>query len=336
MSALSRDVELRGHIAPSEIEPLCAMACDPSVLRWRVRGEACAALRFAAGDPAAEEAACAALAQTVVGAATRRTDLGKEWTRRDLPIALVILGAVVTTACVSYPDLRDPFVLLAGTHCLSWPVILIAFAAFEARMAGRMDWVRMQALRSLLALGKPEAVSAVLRACCGGSGDLKTAARKGVEPLLRAVPEDGYGKFGPAVADMLTLVEESTGDLQDACLQALARVGDGRAVEPLERMVDRRRAGGASGADPVVAAIEGMLPVLRERRRMGMAVSRLVRPADRPDDADATLLRPAQPSAPHGAGLLVRPVEESAALPPKQPEDGVGTRERSVHERNDT
>ncbi|MBM3493668.1 MAG: hypothetical protein FJX72_05005 [Armatimonadetes bacterium] len=309
---LIRGVEERGSLTPEECEALCALASDPSVLRWRIRGEACRALRFAAGRSGLEERACAALSATLASAATIRKDLGIQWIRRDLPIT-----ASVIIALAVFADMRgviwDMWMLVAVGALAFWPAVLVLVTIFESVTQTHLEWVRLQALESVCVLGRPEAAGAVLRACVAGGLRLRAAARRRAGAIVRAIPADGYGRYGSCVLDLTTLARESAGSLGDACIEALERVGDGRAVEPLERLGARLRSGGATSDTPVVQAIERALIVLRERRRVGMARAHLVRPAQRPADDANVLLRPVTASPSEDAGLLVRPASAPEA-----------------------
>src|SRR5579871_5772358 len=77
-------------------------------------------------------------------------------------------------------------------------------------------------------------------------------------------------------------------DLVLAVLDALSKVGDGRAVTSVERVAAHGRTA------PLREAAQRVLPILQERRQRERDAARLLRAADAPHMPDDVLLRPAQ------------------------------------------
>jgi len=86
--------------------------------------------------------------------------------------------------------------------------------------------------------------------------------------------------------------------LQNAIINALARAGDGTAVEPLERI--RRIA-----TPEFRELIDEALPILRQRRQQERDASRLLRPSD--GAGSAVLLRPMAGVESQSSETLLRP-----------------------------
>ena len=83
-------------------------------------------------------------------------------------------------------------------------------------------------------------------------------------------------------------------------LEALGKIGDGRAVYTVERLAAR----GKSSAIRQAAA--QILPILQERQRAENAPGVLLRAANRPGSDVNNLLRPAEEAAPTDPQQLLR------------------------------
>jgi hypothetical protein len=141
----------------------------------------------------------------------------------------------------------------------------------------------------------------------------------------------GYGLYGSAVPDMARLALDSQGALRLACVEALERVGDGRALESMQKLAARLEGRGADVDVDLREAVSRAVAVLTERRRREGDVSRLVRPAMRPDD-EGLLLRPAGPTSPGEDRLLLRPAGDAGEdeAPEAQLHDQAETRRARV------
>jgi hypothetical protein len=91
-------------------------------------------------------------------------------------------------------------------------------------------------------------------------------------------------------------------------LEALGRVGDGRAVLPVERLEKKGRTA------QIRRAAAAILPILRDRQDKENAHATLLRASTTPNDAPNVLLRPAH-FVQDGSPLeLLRPVDNSPPL----------------------
>jgi hypothetical protein len=86
-------------------------------------------------------------------------------------------------------------------------------------------------------------------------------------------------------------------------VHALGKVGDGRAIPPVERLAKR----GVTSA--IRAEAERVLPILKERLRKEREASSLLRASLAPDSPTDILLRPAQDVGASDPQQLVRSVE---------------------------
>ena len=307
--ALVRGVEERGAITPDECDRLCALARDPSVMRWRLRADACLALRFACGDPALADRAARALAEVLDLGQDLNSGCALQFVQRWLTASLGFAALMVLAFGENPLDLWSVWPPVAAALFVSVGPVACASMAIEVT---RLSWVRLKALEAMRDLAQPGAAPIVLKACFYSSWRSLRAARRAAEPILRAIPAEGYGLFGSAVLDMARLALDSRGSLQLACVEALERVGDGRALDPILKLAARLEQQGARADVELRDAVDRAVTVLRERRIREGDVSRLVRPAMRPDDEDR-LLRPAGPGAPAETGLLLRPANDGDA-----------------------
>jgi len=130
--------------------------------------------------------------------------------------------------------------------------------------------------------------------------------RKSLSPALKAhlprVQATDRAQFTPEVMDALVkALDGKDRDLTLAILKALEQIGDGRALEAVERLASK------SKDARVRQAAEECLPALRESAEIARQSAILLRPAEAP--ADATLLRPAGKGEAEEA-LLLRPADQ--------------------------
>ncbi|HLK57208.1 MAG TPA: hypothetical protein VKU00_11615 [Chthonomonadaceae bacterium] len=111
------------------------------------------------------------------------------------------------------------------------------------------------------------------------------------ETLVRVLPEltsAYYGHLRPlTVPNLCRLLQSGGPALVKQVLIALGKVGDGRALRPVEALAKQQN------GSPLRNIIEEVLPILQERKRMEDAPRNLLRASDQPFATLEVLLRPA-------------------------------------------
>ncbi len=287
-----------GGPTDAEVDRLLDMARDSRMWRWRERAAACWYLGRTkhAGDWRRQVAQALAdiLGDTDSG---RRQRSARAWIRTALCLALVL---VMLGPLGLDPD-DPPAVLIEG-------LMLLAAALFPPLVSGeieraRLDWVRCNAALGLEALAYPELLAQVVHAVGERRDDLRLPAWRAACTMLRATTPAHYGHLGGAVTDVCDFLRSRDPATLVVVIDALGRFGDGRAVAPIESLLQRQDL-----PPEAVEAAEKALPVLRLRREQEGSDARLLRPAASPEDG-ATLLRPAAGAGPGDEELLLRPAD---------------------------
>ncbi len=217
--------------------------------------------------------------------------------------------------------------LVVGAILIAIPLLPIALASIVHKESVKAK-LRLAALGALGNLADPFAVGLVAGLFADSDNAVAHAARATLPTILESVREEHYGLLPrdatPALCDALEF-----GDHIHAVrvLEALGRAADGRAAEPVQRLIELpyswqrwselRRAPGAVQA--VVSAAERVLPVLLKRRSQENHASRLLRPVESPGAPEDILLRPAGAASAVPEEQLLRP--SSAAKPIGQADD---------------
>ncbi len=189
---------------------------------------------------------------------------------------------------------------LGGT-LLSAPLVYPFSKAIEADC---LNQVRAAAARALGRLEIPESVGPLAETIASrvAAPRLKRAAESALPEAARALTSAHYGRLGAAITPSLCRVAHHRSEgLAAHALAALAKVGDGRALEEVRRIAKR----GPSRLRPWA---ERALPILEERHRRENAPKTLLRAAEAATDDD--LLRPAGASGYEDPDSLLRPSED--------------------------
>jgi len=180
---------------------------------------------------------------------------------------------------------------------LSLPVV-VPFSLMADKLRARAE--RAEAAESLGLLRAREGVPALLRAAFDLTPGVRAAAEAALLRALPALGPDQYGAVAPDVTPNLVGLLGRAEPLALAALEALEKVGDGRALAAAE-------AACRGGRSPTVrAAAAALVPLLRERARRERAPWSLLRAAH--PESPASLVRPAR-SAGSEVEALVRPAE---------------------------
>lgn len=154
-------------------------------------------------------------------------------------------------------------------------------------------------VRSVGDLGFPESISSVARAY--RYGPLRDSAGRGLQQLTANLFPEHYGALRaqtiPSLAEALLIADEST---TLVILKALTCIGDGRAINAVERLAQRPH------TPEIGEAVTALLPILRQRDEESRSQSQLLRAGEVPETADQELVRPAASTNDAEPELLLR------------------------------
>jgi HEAT repeat protein len=167
---------------------------------------------------------------------------------------------------------------------------LVSVHVFNRVAAGEREELEVAALQALAALDDKRALSAVTALAVGPNTRASQAALLTLRALLPLVSAEDDEHF-PAqarrqlVRALMVAAGSSQPEAAVEIVRALEHVGDGEAVEAVERVAQR---GSAPGLRREAARV---LPILRARKRRERAAAHLLRAATSPDDPAEELLR---------------------------------------------
>jgi HEAT repeat protein len=187
---------------------------------------------------------------------------------------------------------------------------------------------RREAASALSRISDKRAVNVLAIAYASGDESTRKVAGEGLVrllPLLAASDAGLVDDRGMAALIGMLNRRNINAPLVVAVLKALQQVGDGRAVQAVERMrtmprpvnfiaarADRWfRAGMAAELRKVTDAAEECLPYLRIRAEQQRLRETLLRPSERPATERDLLLRPLMTAAPGNDELLLRPTGQA-------------------------
>lgn len=218
--------------------------------------------------------------------------------RRESPMTLVMLVAFPCMMAVRFVD-RHSFIL---------DICLAAYFIAIALLLG-VHWMNYQE--------RPALFRVIWRNRCGLANlfesvhsyndKVRVESRKALIELLPKVTGQDISYIDATVrAHMHQALLNQPPSLVLPLLKALEIIGDGRDIEPVQRLA-RYRMGMAAKSVGVRKAANELLPILRERAEEERVSGKLLRPSDRPEEEG--LLRPASTGAEGEAETLLRAVE---------------------------
>ena len=230
---------------------------------------------------------------------------------------LALIVAVVSPSLCKGSDDCSGFGLYFGSMALIIFLLLpIAFFCLMGTFNNRTVFIREEIGRSLGVMKRAESVPALLEAC--HNSDFLYAV--GREALRRTLPslkfETHYGTLGKEVVpDLCRLLRypydaegNGSAERQQVVLNALAEIGDRRAIKPLEvflKHLSKRRV-----ASPLVMqSTEAVLQILRERVARETEQATLLRGSDAPVVPE-TLLRSYEEKVDEPQEQLLRPTQK--------------------------
>jgi hypothetical protein len=180
------------------------------------------------------------------------------------------------------------------------PIIVPASMARDKR---RLNIIRSAAARALKRLQTPQAVAALAEGARDGDKTVRDNSLEALRTNLPRLSENDYGCLSSVTVPALCyLLNEKNKDLRVEILEALGKIGDGRALVPVTRLH------AISKNDKVKDAAASIIPILTYRAEREKSAATLLRPIGPPEDRSVALLRPAGMSTEHEEAQLLRAV----------------------------
>jgi hypothetical protein len=299
----------------TEVQPVLEALSLTSPRRWRERGAAAWILGQVQLQPEEKASAVEGLCQlldnqTYTG---RRRSIKRPLKRAaQLLYVPTLLGMLITflflvitlvndsPASRSLLDWMLPCVLGTAVYTIVTAPLTISIATAGDRK--RNARVRAAAATSLGRMQMPQSVGALARAVLNGSMPVHKAASSALQHVLPTLTPDHYGQLGadavPSLCRVLPFAEET---LALAILDALAKVGDGSAVDSVERLTKRGRTA------KVREEATRLLPILQQRQAEENAPKILLRASEQTRPGGDVLLRPASGVSDARSEELLRP-----------------------------
>lgn len=302
---------------PEEIcsaHPLINALMNLSEVRWRERAVAAWALgRVSLEESQKEEVVrllCCVAANEQMGAGKR---LLKRSVRAVLWTSLYgLLPFGVDQLLVHLSKFEDPDSLMPSPGFLYllltyWGLCLLALTFPFASLFldyNRNLKVRKYSIRSLCRLGSPASIGTLAGLIKKPDMIVSAESETALKHLLPYLTPEHYPDYSDATPHLCRLLGGADWPFSLQVLEALEKIGDGRAVEVIERLTKR-------GLHwKVQEEAERILPLLQERQRKEKDPRRLVRAADIPEGL-STLLRPAAGNSPSEPQAFLRAVSLS-------------------------
>lgn len=216
-------------------------------------------------------------------------------------------GAAILLICLA---------VLAGGALLCTPFV-IPYSLYAD--ASRARLLRIRAVSTLERLRVPESVGILAKAYARMEPEIRKAAEPALLAVLPTLMPEHYGRMDAEVVPHMchALLFAATGaraygSLASSLLQALERMGDGRAVQAVEQVAKK-----GTGTN-LRAEAARILPILRARQEQENAHGTLLRGASSPAVSADQLLRAASDTGVTAADQLLRPTADSR---PGEPAD---------------
>src|SRR5579884_585734 len=186
------------------------------------------------------------------------------------------------------PALTLSIALILALTPIFYPIVfLLTIPLAYALQAARTNRVRALAALSLGRLRDPQSLGTLAGAAAEGSGTVRKHAISALRHLLPLLSCEHYGRIGSqAVPHLCRLLSHPRERFVLEILDALGKVGDGRAVPAVEWIAEQGE------TVWLQEAAQRILPVLRQRLQQESAPRTLLRAACLPDPAPESLLRP--------------------------------------------
>ena len=288
---------------------ICLLNTTPET-KWRERLVAAMALRYVPIAPEEESAAAQALGRTLqteymgrIAAATIRMGLCSL-----TAIASIIVSALLYDSSGLLLRIGYAFCIASGLLMLATPVVCFMSPLWDTVVN---EEVQIAAIRTMNHLHLAESVGALAKAAYGQKC-FSRGAHQALIQLLPTLIEAHYGRLpNDATPELCALLLDSdtSEHLIMLTVEAIGKVGDGRAVEPMQTFAQTAR------TPKLREMAETILPILTARREQENASTTLLRHSSAPPIAASQLLRAASASAATPPEQLLRPSAGTDATP---------------------
>lgn len=281
------------------LQPLVDVLKNPSETRWCEQAVAAWVLgRVSLGEVQKEEAArllCYVASNQQMRAGKRLLKRsGRAFLRTALvslvPVSMYLLFRFLRQEeepGTSLPDLDLILMLLYVLVFVVLSGLSLVFPFYSLLMDYERNMTaRKFALRSLGNLRQPLSIGTLADASTKSDPEVSGEAAQALRRVLIALTPRHHPEYSGATPNLCRLLGTVDESLLFQVLEALEKIGDGRAAGPVERLTKQR------SSMKVCEEAKRILPLLQERQRRENDPRRLVRPAHSPAD-DETLLRPA-------------------------------------------
>jgi len=205
---------------------------------------------------------------------------------------------------------------------VAFPAAAFVLPVYAAADVSRQNRIRAAAATALARIGQPESMGVVAQTLCDVSPLVRHFAHEALRALHPRLTSDYYGRLDSALTPNLcrALRQESrkhepvSAVRMIALLQALEKVGDGRAVEPVRALTN------AAYYLRIGQEAERILPVLEARLRQENDSKMLLRGASTPATKSEELLRAAVTSVEKKPEQLLRIPAEETENPGRSPD----------------
>ena len=293
-----------GEILPASeaASGLVALLNTTPETKWRQRLVAAIALRYVPIAATEESPAALALGRTLKTEYMER--VGNTFIRWFWCLLVMMAGTLISAKIY---DETGEFLFLKLVLLLigvfMWVVTPLVFFISPIRIAARNAEVHVAAAETLALLQLPESVGALAKAS-RGKKHLADVTRRALTQLLPTLTEAHYGQLPNDTTPELCalLFDADTSErLISLTVEAIGKVGDGRAVEPVHQFAR------AAQTQELHELAKSILPILIARREQENASSTLLSHSSEPPADAAQLLRAASASAVTPPKLLLRP-----------------------------
>ncbi len=293
-------------LRPNEAAPaLCAVLNTTPEYRWRERLVAAIALRYAPIRLEEESATVLALGKALQTNYMGRVSVA---TFRFM-ICFVAAFAALLVSALLYEStgllliIGAIFLAISAFLLLSSPFVLVIAPLLDADYNRR---VQLTTAETLARLQFAESAG-ILAKASRGRKRLADVTRNALVQLLPTLTEAHYGRLpADATPELSALLfdADTSEPLISLTIEALGKVGDGRAVEPVQKFAQTAR------TPKLREMAADILPILIARREQENAAGTLLRHSSAPPVAASELLRAASAIAATPPEMLLRPSSE--------------------------
>jgi hypothetical protein len=303
---------------PYDLTPLLA-ALEPEMQRpWREQVVAAQLLVELPLSTLERQRAAGALRAIAAECRLRPNPKGRNrrWQERTAQLSLMVTAGLLSVSLPSLSADADLLFRICGYFSVSMLVLLPLVWPFSEIVEDiRFCRVRATAIHTLARLHNPELVGSSVHALLNaramplsaGSSRVRQAATETLPEMLARLMPEHYGHLdSQLVPQMCRALHYGDETLTLALLQALEKVGGGRAVSSVEALTGNGFTATLRVTPAVRAEALRVLPVLVARREQENAAKVLLRASDMGTTAPDLLLRPVAGISDDSPQMLLR------------------------------